>query len=181
MGQHTRTPLNLLGTFVLIAARTCIPTIAYAVQQKPASNSGEQPSSHNEESGTAQTSQPSKEIQSCTQKASDKETWTQSDRSPLHAVYLSWQASTFHLPRRAQQNDPHPSHQSRRFIADRSGAAGAQLVMQSRHTLLHEASPPFAHGGVTQSKLPGYSLIHLPRRAQQNDPHPSHQSRRKRA
>ena len=95
--RPTRTPLNLLGAFVLIAAGTCIPTIAYAVQQKPASNSGVQPSSHNEEPGTAQTSQPSKEIQSCTQKAADKETWTQSDRSPLHAVYLSWQASTFPL------------------------------------------------------------------------------------
>src|ERR1700680_3289687 len=52
--------------------------------------------------------------------------------------------------------------------------------MQSRHTLFHEASPPFAHGRVGQSQLPGNLLVGLSRRAQQNDPHPSHQSRRKR-
>jgi hypothetical protein len=67
------------------------------------------------------------------------------------------------------------------FVADRPGTARTQLVMQSRYALFHKAPPPFAHGGVAQSQLPGNLLVHLSRRAQQNNARPSHQSRRKRA
>jgi hypothetical protein len=64
-------------------------------------------------------------------------------------------AFRFRLQRLAHQlGDP--------FIADRSGTAWAQLVMQSRHPLLHEASPPFAHGRVAQSQSLGNLLIHFP-------------------
>ena len=59
------------------------------------------------------------------------------------------------------------AHQLRHsVITDRSGTAWAQPVMHSRHALLHETSPPFAHGRVGQSQLPGNLLVHLSRRVE---------------
>jgi hypothetical protein len=88
--QSTRSPLDLLGAFVLVIAGICLPATAYFGQLKPTSNSGTQHSSVQAETGTLQTAQAPKEPPSCTPEMS-----TQGDSRPSsHGVILSWKAST---------------------------------------------------------------------------------------